>query len=42
MIRGEDLCVSYGDKRVLDGFSFLLPGEGITLPLAAALAWLLG
>ena len=30
MIRGEDLCVSYGDKRVLDGFSFLLPGEGIT------------
>lgn len=30
MIKGEHVVVSYGDKRVLDGFSFSWPEEGIT------------
>lgn len=29
MIELKDLCVSFGEKRVLDGFSLKIPGEGI-------------
>ena len=30
MIKGKDLTVCYGEKKVLDGFSFAWPEEGIT------------
>lgn len=30
MIEGKDLTVRYGEKKVLDGFSFAWPEEGIT------------